>query len=210
MTGRLAHALCDLASLVLPRRRKLWGDAMRAELDHIGDGRSAVAHATGCLVAAARERALDFETRFAAGLWSVALVTGAFALFHIGCAARGVRVLLGARDGFLDMLVRGGADMQLLASYQGARPVVISCLLGLGLAQLAAAWFLFRMQLRPFLFAGGAALLIATVAVAIQLSIVPSAAGLPSEFFAPIAQGLALPMLLLWSNGRHRRPGRRA
>jgi hypothetical protein len=203
--GRFALALCDLAGLVLPRPRKVWGDAMKAELNHIGDGRSALIHASGCCVAAVKARALDFDTRFAAGIWSVALASVAFALFHITCASRGVDVLLGAPDGFLEALQRSGrADTQLVASYRSAMPIVVACLFGLGFAHLAAAWFLFRMQLQRFLFAWFAALLIAIVAVAIQVSIVWSPDGLPSEFFALLVQTVALPLLLLWSNGRHR------
>lgn len=210
MTGRLAPALCDLAIRVLPARRKVWGEAMKAELHHIADGRPAVAHASGCLVAAARERARDFDTRFGAGIWSVALVSGAFAVIHISCAARGVRVLFGARDGFLDALVRGGrADAALVASYRSAMPIVIVCLFGLGFAHLAAAYFLFRLQLPRFLLAWCAALPIAIVAVAIQLSIVWSPDGLPAEFVALLVQAVTLPMLLLWSNGRHLYRGRR-
>lgn len=210
MSARLPLALCALARLVLPARRKLWGDAMRVELAHIDDPRSAMRHAGGCVVAAVRERAHDFDSRFAAGLWVVALASAAFALFHLACAARGVRVLLGGHDGFLEALIRSGADGQILASYTGARPLVIACFAGLGLAHLAAAFLLFRMELRRFLFAWSAALLIATVAVAVQLSIVWSADGLPSEYFALLVQATAVPLLLFWSNGRHHLRGKSA
>lgn len=205
--SRLALSLGDLATRILPSGRKGWGEAMKAELIHIDDERSAVAHARGCLIAAVRERALDFHTRFAAGIWGVALVSGAFAFFHLKCASRGVDVLLGARDdGFLETLRHSGrADAELVAAYQNAMPVVIACFFCLGAAHLAAAWFLFRMQLRRFLWAWCAALLVATAAVAIQLSIVWSPDGLPSEFFALLVQAVALPALLFWSGGRHLR-----
>jgi hypothetical protein len=209
VTGRLAFALCALAATILPARRRMWGEAMRAELWHIADPRSALSHAAGCLAAAARERARDFDTRFAAGLWSVALVSGAFAIFHISCAARGVDVLLGRPDGFLDALIRSGrADAGLVAAYRAARPVVIACLFALGFAQLAAAWLLFHRQLRRFVITWCAALASAIAAVAIQLSVVWTLDGVPAEFVALLFQAAALPMLLLWSNGRHRRLGR--
>lgn len=209
MSGRLPLALCEVAGRILPARRRHWGEAMRVELAYIDDRRSALRHAGGCVLAAARERALDFDSRFAAGLWSVALASAAFAFFRLACAARGVGVLLGGHDGFLEALIRGGADAQTLADYVDARPLVIVCFVGLGLAQLIAAFLLFRMDLRRFLFAWAAGLLIATLAVAIQLSIVWNPDGLPSEYFAVLVQAVAVPLLLFWSNGRHLR-GRRA
>ena len=163
-------------------------------------------HASGCLVAAIKERAVDFESRFAAGLWSVSLVSGAFAFVHLRCASRGIAVLFGARDdGFLESLLRSGADEALVASYHAAMPFVIGSLYALGLAHVAAAYFLFRQQLRKFVFAWCAALLAASMAMAIQLAIVWSPEGLPSEFVALLVQAVALPTLLLWSRGRHLR-----
>lgn len=209
MNGRLSIALCDLAILVLPRPRKTWGDAMKAELSHIAEDGQVMTYASGCLVAAVKERALDFETRFSAALGVVALTSAAFGVFHVLCAARGVDALLGAPDGFLDALVRSGrADTHLVASYLSARPIVIACLFGLGVAHLAAACFLVRLELQRFTIAWCAALLIAIAAVVIQLSIVWSVDGLPSEFYALLVQAVGLPALLLWSNGRHRHLGR--
>jgi hypothetical protein len=206
VTEPLPFALCDLARRLLPPASRPWGDAMKAELSHIADRRHALDYAGGCLVAAAKARARDFDTRFAAGLWSVASVGAIFAYVHLACAARGIAVLRGARDGFLDALVRSGAaDADLLLRYQSARPIVIACLLGLGLAHLAAAWFLVRRDLRRFLIAWSAALLAAILAVTIQLSVVWSADGLPSEFAALLVQAAMLAMLLLWSRGRHER-----
>ena len=205
---RLAQALCALAARLLPPRHEAWGKAMRNELAYIGTDRDAVAHGLGCLAAAARERTTDFDTRFSAGLWAVALVGAGFACFHLACAARGVAVLSGANDGFLDALLRSGAaDTELVARYKAARPIVIGFLFGLGLAHLAAAWFVSRRQLRRFVAAWSVALLVATVAVIIQLSIVWNAEGLPSELVAVLVQAPALALLLLWSNGRHLKRG---
>lgn len=210
MIHRLSIALCDIAILVLPRPRKNWGNAMKVEVLHVDETGAAVAYAGGCVMAAVKERALDFRTRFSAALGIVALISAAFGIFHILCAARGVEVLLGAPDGFLNALIRNGrADTYRVASYLTARPIVIACFFGLGLAHLAAACFILRMQLQRFIIAWCAALLIATAAVVIQLSIVWSLKGLPSEFCALLVQAVGLPALLLWSNGRHRHLGRR-
>jgi hypothetical protein len=205
VTRRFAIALCDLAGSVLPSECRQWRHAMRAELDHIADERDALEHAGGCVAAALGQRARDFDTRFTAGLWSAALVGAIFAAIHILCAARGIAVLRGAPDGFLDSLVRGGADAGLIASYERARPIVIAGLLGLGLTHLAGMAFLVRRDLRRFAYAWCAAVLIAILAVAIQLSVVWSADTLPSEFVAPLLQSGLLLMLLHWSRGRHRR-----
>ena len=205
MSRRLARALCELAILMLPASRRRWGEAMRAELSYIDDGVSALDHAGGCLVAAVRARVADLDSRFAAGIGLIALVSAAFGIFHIACASRGIDVLLGAPDGFLNAMVASGrASPELIARYQEARPVVVCCLLALGFAHLAATCFLLRRDWQRFLLMWCCALIIAIVAVAIQLSVVWSADGLPSEFAALIVQAVALPMLLLWSNGRHR------
>jgi hypothetical protein len=84
-------------------------------------------------------------------------------------------------------------------------PFVIACLFALGFAHLGASYFLLRREWRRFLIAWCGALVAAIVAVAVQLSVVWNADGLPSEFFALLVQAVALPILLLWSNGRHRR-----
>jgi hypothetical protein len=101
-----------------------------------------------------------------------------------------------------------GAGPALMTRYEAARPIVIGCFIILGCTHLAAAWFLSRTQFHRFLIAWCAALLVAGVAVAIQLSIVWSADGMPSEFHALIIQAVALPALLAWSHGRHKYPGR--
>jgi len=211
MSSRLAAWLCDLAIRILPGRRRGWGEAMKAELSYLGDGgpAAAVGHAGGCLVAAAKARAMDFESQFAAGLWSLAGVTFGFAAFHLSCAARGIAALTGGRDGFLEMLLRAGAGPELVASYRSAMPVVIACFIALGLAHGAAAWFLVRRDFERFLVAWSAALAIAIAAVAVQLSVVWTPIGLPSECRALLVQAVALPILLLWSGGRHRQRGRK-
>ena len=205
MTRRLSAMLCQVAIRVLPIRRRAWGEAMKAELSYVPAGRSALAYAVGCLMAAARARMSDFEAQFATGLGSLALVSAAFGAFHIACASRGVEVMLGRPDGFLAALERSGrASPDLIASYQAAMPFVILCLFALGFAHLAGSYFLLRREWRRFLLAWCGALLAAIAAVIVQLSVVWSGGGLPSEFFALLVQAIALPMLLLWSNGRHR------
>ena len=207
MMRRLASALCDGARRVMPPARRGWATAMAAELVHIEADRAALAYAGGCLLAAARARLHDFETRFAAGRWTIALATLLFAALQSLCAARGVRALLGGRDGMLDALIRArGPHAPMVASYTQARPIVVACFLALSALHLAAAWFLTRAQLGRFLTVWCLAVLVAITAVAIQLSIVWTADGIPCEFHPLLVQAVALPALLAWSNGRHRIP----
>lgn len=210
MMRRLAFRLCIVASHLLPAARKPWADAMAAELPHVESDRAALAYAAGCLIAAIRERAHDFDTRFSAGLWSIAITTSLLAMFQLACAARGIDVLLGARDGMREALLHEGAGPALVARYETARPIVVCCFILLGCTHLAAAWFLSRTQLRRFFIAWCAALLVATIAVMIQLSVVRSTIGVPSEFHALLVQAVALPALLAWSRGRHKYSGRMA
>ena len=198
MRRRLAIGLCAAACRVLPAARRPWADAMIAELPHADSDRAALAFAGGCLLAALRERSRDIDTRFARGLWSIAVVTALFAILRLACAARGIEVLLGARDGMHDALAARGAGPALIASYEAARPLVIGCFLALGCAQIAAAWFLSRGQFHRFLVAWCVALVVASTAVAIQLSIVWTLDGVPSEFHALLVQAVAVPALFAW------------
>jgi hypothetical protein len=204
MMRRLAYVLCALAIMLLPRGRRVWGRAMKAELSYVAGGPSALAHASGCIIAAIKIRLREFEARFAAALGSVAALSAGFGIFHIACASRGVDVRLGRHDGFLDVLVQSGASPRLIADYHQAMPLVIGCLFALGFAHLAGSYFLLRREWDRFMLAWCGALLAAITAVLVQLSVVWSNDGLPSEFVALLVQAIALPLLLLWSNGRHR------
>ncbi len=201
MTRRLA-ALLNAASLrVLPSSRREWGEAMSAELAYIDD-RAALVHAGHCVVAAFGERVRDFETRFSAALGLVAMATVVFALTQLECAMRGVQVLLGRSDGMLALLIDHGAGPQRVALYQTTRPLVVTCFLLLGAIQLLGAWLLLRRRWRPFLVVWGAALAVAVCAVWLQLRVVWSLDGVPSEFNGVLVQAVCLSLILAWSNGR--------
>jgi len=202
MTHRLPLILCNVAARLLPASRRSWADGMIAELSHADDARAALNFASGCLVAALRERARDADTHIMAMLWTIAMVTALYAVVQLVCAVRGVAVLFGARDGMMDALVRNGASPTIIASYETARPMVVGCFLALGTVQIATAWFLSRGQIRPFAIAWCIALLIASIAVAIQLSIIRNGAGVPSEFHALFMQAVAVPALLVWLRRR--------
>ena len=208
MMLRLALVLCETAGRVLPVGRERWADAMIAELSQADDDRTALVFAGGCLIAAVRERVRDTDSQFVAGLWSIAVVTALFAVLRFACAARGVAVLVGGNDGMHEALLRQGADRALMANYESARPIVIGCFVVLGCAQLVAAWFLSREELRRFLFAWFFAFAVAGIAVVIQLSIVWNPDGVPSEFHALLLQAVAVPALCAWLRHRQGRSGR--
>lgn len=202
MMRHLAVALCEAAGRLLPATRKRWADAMIVELSHADDDRDALAFGAGCLHAALRERARDLDTRFAAGLWSIAVFTALFAVLRLECAARGIAVLLGARDGMRDLLAVQGASLALLARYDFARPAVTGCFVILGCAHLAGGWFLGQGQVRRFMAAWCVALVVAAFAVAVQLSVFWQLDGVPSEFHALLVQAIAVPALLAWFHRR--------
>jgi hypothetical protein len=121
---------------------------------------------------------------------------------------RGIAVLLGAPDGMRDALIEHGADVALIASYEAARPMVVGCFVALGFAQLATAWFLSQRQVGRFLAAWATALIIAGLAVVIQLSIIWEVEGVPSEFHGLLIQAIAVPALLAWHVRQARRQQR--
>ncbi len=181
---------------------------MIAEVSQADDDRAALSFASGCVLTALRERARDVETLTCAGLWSVALLTALYAIDGLRCAARGLAVLMGAHDGMVAQLVRLGAPPSVIAAYEAARPIVVGCLAALACAQFATAWFLSRGQMRRFLIAWSAAFLVAGLAVVIQLSVIWTLDGVPSEFHALLAQAIAVPGLFAWSES-HRRKSHR-
>lgn len=209
MRYRLPLILCTVAASLLPPARRAWADAMIVELSHAENNRAALNFASGCLLAALRERVRDADTHLRAGLWSIAIVTALYAVFRLACASRGLAVLLGAPDGMRDAIVQQGVTPVVIARYEAARPIVVGCFLALGMALLATAWFLSRRQFRLFVTAWSIALLIAAMAVALQLSIVWSADGVPSEFHALLVQALTVPVLLAWYHRHQRRFHRR-
>ena len=198
MRHRGALLLWKLATRLLPEARRPWGDAMLGELLEAETERAALEFAAGCVVAAVRERVGDVDSRYSAGLWIIALLTAFYAVIRIDCAMRGVAVLLGAPDGMREAFVHHGVSAFVIANYETARPLVVGCFLGLGIAHVAAAWFLSRGSIRPFVMAWSIAFMLAVVAVGVQLSVFWHLDGLPSEFHALLVQAVAIPPLLAW------------
>jgi heme/copper-type cytochrome/quinol oxidase subunit 4 len=58
---RLARSAAKLCAAVMPRDRRDWAEAMKAETEAIGDPRLALAYALGCVLACGKERMLDMD-----------------------------------------------------------------------------------------------------------------------------------------------------
>lgn len=203
MIRRLATFTCEIASHILPPSRAPWRPAMMAEVASIDDDRDAARFAVGCLVAGVRVRLADADTRFTLGLRSLALVSALAAVAHIGLGWRGAQLLATGPDDFFTVLQAANPGHPISrAAFDAAMPVVATCFVLLGIAHACGGWLLLRGQLGRFAIAWSAGLLFAATAVAVQLSVVWSLDGLPSEFAALLVQMLGLPALLLWSQAR--------
>jgi hypothetical protein len=133
---------------------------MFAELDHVEDDGEALRFAGGCLAA-------SLWASFAAAPWgirvgrsAVALVTIAYAIFHLQAALRGIDVLAGAPDPHYARMER--RSIEAAEAYQALRPFTVLLMAGTGIAHLVAAVFL--VAWRPRFFAG--ALVLAGIPVA--------------------------------------------
>jgi hypothetical protein len=82
---RLAVKLAQHAAWVLPGARSPWADAMRRELDYIGDDPAAVRWALGCILASYRARLLHRPNFRARATWRQVATSGVLMLL-IGLA----------------------------------------------------------------------------------------------------------------------------
>lgn len=82
---RLAVKLMQHAARVLPGARSPWADAMRRELDYIGDDPAALRWALGCIVASYRARLADRPSLRARATWQHVAASGVLMLL-IGLA----------------------------------------------------------------------------------------------------------------------------
>jgi hypothetical protein len=197
MIRKAATAIGSLAQATLPQGHEQWGRGMRAEIEHISSGPSALNFAAGCLWTALGERSRHPASLASAGRISIASITVLFALFHLGCGLRGAAIMLGAPDPYHEALLGGSAGDQLAAlAYRQATPAIVLCLLALGLAHFMTSLFLLRSQVRPLLLALAVALFSATIMSALILSVGIGASGLPCQFAALLLQATFVPALL--------------
>lgn len=74
---RLAVKLMQHAARILPGARSPWADAMRRELDYIGDDPAAVRWALGCILASYRARLADRPSFRTPAAWQHVAASGA-------------------------------------------------------------------------------------------------------------------------------------
>lgn len=203
MMRRIAVMAGDLAGHVLPSSRSHWHAAMIAEVASIEDDRDAAGFAFGCLVAGLRERLADIDTRFSAGIGVLALVGMTAAAVHFTLGWRGASMSATGRAHFFKLLQAADPGQPISrAAFDTAMPIIAGCFLMLALAHLCGAWLLLRGRLREFACAWAVGLFFAVIAVAVQLAVVWSLDGLPSEFIASLVQIIGLPALLHLSRAR--------
>lgn len=196
MSRSIARWVMDLTADALPPARRRWARAMRAELDHVGDGGEAIRFAFGCLIAACRERCRSLTGADGARL-AFAGVTFALAAFHLNCAADGMRILSGGVDPFHAALVRAGPAYQATAEqWRSMTPVLTIGLAALGSVNLLAALFAFRAMPAHFVRAMGGGLLAALAMAALILGVLGPDAGLWS--FLAVAGIQAALSALIW------------
>lgn len=147
-----ARLLCRLALRCLPPALRPWGQAMRAELDHISAPGNALIFATGCLRAGVIQRLNDGRTRHFSGRMIVAAVGLTCAAFHLGCALSGVDVLRGGRLDPVATRLAGDASTA-VGAYRDVRPLIVLLIAALGIAHIVVAWQIWRARLRAFLAA---------------------------------------------------------
>jgi hypothetical protein len=204
MIRQLTSALADLTVYVLPASQKPWGAAMKEELRYIQRPGEALVYASGCIWAATLTRIRSFDTLFGGMLWLLAAATLVFASLQLSCAIRGLAALSGGPDGlYTAMISSHGQKSELVTKYESARPFIVFSFFVLAIGHLILAWLLIQGQVRRFAFVWLSTFVIATISVAIQLSILWDASSIPSEFHGLLVQGLALSLLLTWSDGRH-------
>jgi hypothetical protein len=207
VTGRIASWALRRAIETLPLQRRTWGQAMRAELDHVGDGKEALLFALGCLVAAFAERIRSITGPEAARLAFAAATLG-LAAFHLNCAADGVRILAGGADPFHASLLRSGPAFRETAElWRAATPLLTLGFGALGLANLAASVSAALAKRAAFANAFAAALAIALLQAVNVLAVLGLTAGLQT-FLAFIGLQAALSSLL-WRFAMNEQAARR-
>jgi hypothetical protein len=144
MTKTFPHAVMALALASVSAERRSWALAMRAEFDVAAVEGGALSFASGCLVAAWRDRLSHARGRFVPGLYALALLLMLpMAALQIGCAVLGLPYLYPGQRGLAGaMLVGDGHEALLSGIYLSAVPSLVLLQLMTGLAHLRLAWVL--------------------------------------------------------------------
>ncbi|MEN3747786.1 hypothetical protein TPR58_11455 [Sphingomonas sp. HF-S3] len=200
MSTDVPHLIMALAERCMPNARLEWGRAMRAEHEQaVLDGRS-MSFAMGCLVTAMLEMPRHRAGRFAIAMHALPLgMIVPIAVFHLGCAVSGVRLILSSHDPYSANLAAGGvAGRAASEAYLAAAPALTVLLLLLGLAHLRIAWVMLDGQWRRagvlWMLAAGLAAAIVAIITAIDSGMRGSAI----QVAALAIELVAIPVLATW------------
>lgn len=185
----LSRLLARACAALLPAERAEWARAMASEAEHIDDDGAALRFAAGCVFASLSACFSAAPVSARLGRIGVALVTVAYALFHLKAALNGAGMLAGAPDPHFERLLRRGVENA--HRYKEIQPYTVAMMAGIGLTHLTAAIFLVAWV--PRLFAGS--LLVAAAMVAVFV------AGTVAVFGAAAWPVQLLPLLLLGAAG---------
>jgi hypothetical protein len=204
MIRALALLLSRIAQRALPPGREEWCAAIGAEVENVEGRLARLSFSASCLRAALKERARHGPSVALAGLWSVALLTAALALFQLGCAVRGATIVLGAPDPYLQALLNGTPTERAIGgAYHAATPALVACLAGLALTQLVGACLLACRRWRPFVLASWVALATCVLMAFVITWVGLSSPSLALQFAALILQAVVVPLLCHRVTPRH-------
>ncbi len=201
----LALTLMDLAVRLLPDHRQGWGEAMRQELQAILAANEATEFAWGCLWAALKETVTHMNLFVTIGRWGVGAVTAAYGAFHLYGFANGLAMALGKPNPYYSMLV-AHHHVREAADYQAFFPLMLLYMLGMGLFNLTAAYFLIRWRAKPFLFACLGVAVVAGALTAYGMISALQSGGLGKTCwgwqFVPLAMLMGAGLAFSWLNNR--------
>ena len=181
----LSRLLARACVALLPPDRAEWARAMGSEAEHIDDDGAALRFAAGCVFASLSACFSTAPVSARLGRIAVALVTLAYAVFHLKAALNGAGMLAGASDPHYERLLRRGVETA--RQYKDIQPYTVAMMAGIGLTHLTAAIFLVAWV--PRLFAGSLLAAAAMVALFVASTV--------AVFGAAVWPVQLLPLLLL-------------
>lgn len=201
MTMAVARQVMSWAADLLRRDRPAWAAAMLGEFEEAAAHGAALPFALGCLAAAWRE--LPFHAAGRLRLTSYALALGVvvpIGLVNLSCSLPGWRMLIDGTDHYYAKLAAGGMHEQALAeSYKAATPLLVLCIMLLGLLHLLIAAAMLKRHFRRAAMLWSANAAVASVLFVVSLWLFPPDPGrAPTIFAGPIVELVCVPALMWW------------
>ncbi|MDQ1228807.1 hypothetical protein [Sphingomonas sp. SORGH_AS_0879] len=207
MNGAAARAVMAVALPLMRQDDRCWAHAMGAEFEEAERDGQGLRFAMGCLGVAARRltgsgRGWHFLTRHGVAL----AIILPFALFHLGCALRGLRYWLAGGDPYVAALSAGDAGQRLIAvAYRTWSPWIALLLVVLGTLHIVIAWRIACCQWRGARHAMIAAILVVAGLLLCIAVVHPTPGGMVLQAVALAVELLSVPILAAWQ-ARHNVP----